>query len=260
MSHHVIGMDAVSFRYPDGTSALRDVTMEVCHGESLGIVGPNGAGKTTLTLLLTGALLPTSGRVYLGDLALKRSNRRNFHQRVGLVFQTPGDQLFMPTVYEDIAFGPRSRGLEEHDVEKRCLQGMELLGISDLRDRPTARLSEGEKKAVAIAGVLAMQPDILILDEPSAGLDPTSRRELIRFCRGFLHSRIVVSHDLDFVLETCDRCLLLDEGTVVRDSTAEDLLQDESLLHRHRLELPRSLAGLKTASGIAVNPRKLKES
>ncbi len=260
MSHHVIGLDAVSYRYPDGTEAIRNLSLEVCHGESLGIVGPNGAGKTTLTLLLTGALLPTAGRVYLGDLALNRRTRRNFHERVGLVFQTPGDQLFMPTVLEDIAFGPRSRGMEEQDIARRCQEAMSLLGIRDLADRPTVRLSEGEKKAVAIAGVLAMQPDILILDEPSAGLDPTSRRELIRFCQGFLHSRIVVSHDLDFVLETCERCLLLDNGEAIRDLHTTELLQDEALLHRHRLELPRSLAGFKTASGISVNPRKLDES
>lgn len=260
MSHHVIGTDQVSFHYPDGTEAIRDVTMKVRHGESLGIVGPNGAGKTTLTLLLTGALLPVSGRVYLGDLTLNRRTRRNFHQRVGLVFQTPGDQLFMPTVYEDIAFGPRSRGLEEGDVERRCRESMEMLGISDLGDRPTVRLSEGEKKSVAIAGVLAMQPDILILDEPSAGLDPTSRRQLIQFCREFLHSRIVVSHDLDFVLETCDRCLLMDDGMVVCDTETLKLLQDEALLHRHRLELPRSLGGFITASGTEVNRRFLGES
>lgn len=241
MTHHILRAEQLCFAYPDGHRAVTDVSFEIRHGESVGIVGPNGAGKSTLLLLLNGCLQAESGCVVLGDRKLDRHSRDDFRRRIGLVFQNPDDQLFMPTVLDDVAFGPLNQGLELEVVRERSFSALTRMGVPHLADRPTHHLSQGEKKAVAVAGILAMDPDLLILDEPSAELDPGSRRAVINFLHGYVHTRLVVSHDLDLVLETCDRCLVMDEGRLIRDGETMEILSDRSFLEAHRLELPRSL-------------------
>jgi cobalt/nickel transport system ATP-binding protein len=241
MSHHIVEFRDVVHRYPDGTEALRGVSFRVTHGEAVGVVGANGAGKSTLLLHMNGLLLPTSGLVTVGDLPVARSTRADIRRRVGIVFQNPDDQLFMPTVLEDVAFGPRNLGLAPEDAEMRACRALRAVGAPGLQDKPPHHLSGGQKSAVAIAAVLAMEPDVLAMDEPAAGLDPKSRRALIVLLRGFSHSKIIASHDLDLILDVCSRCIVLREGAVAADGPAEKILSDRELLAENHLELPLSL-------------------
>ena len=240
MSHHTITFEGVWFAYPDGTEALRGVSFTISHGEAVGIIGPNGAGKSTLLLHINGSLLPSRGRVLIGGLEVSKGTRGEVRRRVGLVFQDPDDQLFMPSVYEDVAFGPLNMGLGEEEVERRVDRALRWLGCCHLRDRPPHRLSTGQKRAVSIASVMAMEPDILIMDEPSSNLDPRSRREVISFLNGFIHTKIIATHDLDLVLDTCQRVILLNGGVVKADGPAGEILLDGKLLEENGLELPLS--------------------
>ncbi|MEN6623361.1 MAG: ABC transporter ATP-binding protein, partial [Smithella sp.] len=208
MSHHIIDFKNVFFHYPDGTEALHDISFRITHGEAVGLIGGNGAGKSTLLLHLNGHLLPASGTVTIGDLHLTIHTRREIRKKVGMVFQNPDDQLFMPTVHDDVAFGPLNLGLEEEDVERRVQDALNLVNCSSLCDKPPHHLSCGQKSAVAIATVMAMEPDILAMDEPAANLDPKSRRLLINLLKTFSHSRIIASHDLDLILDVCSRCIV----------------------------------------------------
>jgi cobalt/nickel transport system ATP-binding protein len=241
MSHHIVDFSKVSFSYPDGTMALRDITFRITHGEAVGIVGANGAGKSTILMQMNGFLLPSSGLITIGDHQLTKNTRQEIRKKVGVVFQDPDDQLFMPTVFEDIAFGPINLGLKPEVVEKRVQEAMEIAGCRLLRDKPPHHLSGGQKSAVAIASVLAMHPDILVMDEPASNLDPKSRRGLINMLRTFTHTKIVASHDLDLILDVCERCLVVREGRVVADGPVEQILTDKTLLEENNLELPLSL-------------------
>lgn len=241
MSHHIIEFQDVWFRYPDGTDALRGVSFRITHGESVGLIGANGAGKSTVLLHMVGILLPTSGTVKIGDLEVSRSTRHEVRRRVGMVFQNPNDQLFMPTVYEDVAFGPLNLGLSRQCVEERVTRALEQVGCLDIKDRPPYHISNGQKSAVAIASVMAMSPDILLMDEPAANLDPKSRRSLINMLKGFSHSRVIASHDLDLVLDVCSRCIVINSGRVVADGPADKILSDRALMEANDLELPLSL-------------------
>lgn len=241
MSHHLTEARDVRYTYPDGTRALDGVTFRIGHGESVGVIGANGAGKSTLLLLLLGVLLADSGEVRVGDMTVTKRTLPHIREHVGMVFQDPDDQLFMGTVFEDVAFGPRNLGLEEPEVERRVANALDTVGISHLRDRAPYRLSGGEKRAAGIATVLSMEPDILVLDEPTAGLDPKARRRVIGLLRGFDHTRIVTSHDLDMVLDVCTRVIVLADGRVAADGPADEILRDEPLLLACGLELPLSL-------------------
>ena len=241
MSHHIVEFREVSFRYPDGTHALRDISFRITHGESVGIVGANGAGKSTLLMHMNGYLAPTSGVIIVGDLQLNQRTRQDVRKKVGVVFQNPDDQLFMPTVFEDVAFGPLNLGLDPELVTERVEEALEAVGCSALRDKPPHHLSGGQKSAVAIASVMAMHPDILVMDEPASSLDPRSRRSLINMLKAFSHSRIIASHDLDLVLEACQRCIVVKDGSVAADGPSEVILSDRALLEENNLELPRSL-------------------
>lgn len=243
MSHHLVEFKDVSFQYPDGTLALQDVRFRITHGEAVGVVGASGAGKSTLLQHLNGTLLPTAGTVAIGEEVITKENRGEILRKVGLVFQNPDDQLFMPTVFEDVAFGPLNLGLPEDVVRRRVLEALGRVGCLALKDRPPHHLSAGQKSSVAIASVLAMEPDILAMDEPAANLDPRSRRALIGLLKGFSHSKIIASHDLDLILDVCDRCLVIGEGRVVADGPAVKILSDRSLLQENNLELPLSLQG-----------------
>ncbi len=240
MSHHIVELKDVRFRYPDGTEAIQGITFKIFHGESVGIAGANGMGKTTLLLNLGAHLLPTSGEVSIGEVTLTKKTRQEIRRKVGFVFQRTDDQLFMPTVYEDVAFGPINLGLTEEKVDERVKSALAMVGCLHLSNRPPHRLSEGQKRAVAIATVMAMDPDILIMDEPASNLDPKSRRHLINLLKGFEHTKIVASHDLDLILDVCKRCIIIREGRVVADGPAEEILLDKTLLEENSLELPLS--------------------
>ncbi len=243
MSHHIVSMQGVHYAYPDGHSALKGVDFTIHHGEAVGMVGANGAGKSTILLHLAGVLLPTQGTVRVGDHPVTRDTLVEVRRHVGLVFQDPDDQLFMPTVGEDVAFGPLNQHLPLEDVDRRVGAALERVGIPHLRNRPPHRLSGGERRSAALATVLALQPDILLLDEPSASLDPASRRRLIGYLKSFEHTRIVASHDLDLVLDVCERTLVLGVGRVVADGPTDKLLADRELLEGAGLELPLRLQG-----------------
>jgi len=243
MSHHLVEAENLRHVYPDGTVALRGVSFRITHGESVAVIGANGAGKSTLLLHLNGYLTPTSGVVRVGDLALNRKTLPDIRRRVGMVFQDPDDQLFMPTVYEDVAFGPINLGLSTEEVEMRVKEALERVGAEHLRERPPYRLSGGEKKRVAIATVLSMAPDILVMDEPTNGLDPFARRRLIELLKDFRHTKIFTSHDLDMVLELCERTIVLHEGEVRADGPTLEIFRNDGLLAECSLEKPLSMQG-----------------
>lgn len=244
MSHHLVQTRALRFAYPDGTEALCGVDLRIVHGEAVAIVGANGAGKSTLLMLLNGLLLPTAGEVRVGDLPVEAGTRAQIHRAVGYVFQDADDQLFMPTVHEDVAFGPLNMGLSPAEVQARVDAALEKVGAAHLAQRAPYRLSGGEKRVVAIAGVLAMSPSILVLDEPSAGLDPAARRRLIGLLRSFDHTRVIATHDLDLVLDVCDRVLVMHGGRIEADGAPAAILRDQTLLERCRLEPPLRWQGV----------------
>ena len=241
MSHHLVEARDLWFTYPDGTEALRGITFRITHGESVAIVGGNGAGKSTLVQHFNGYLMATQGEVRIGDLPLTRETLAAVRRTVGLVFQDPDDQLFMSTVFDDVAFGPLHFGLPPGVVEERAVAALERVGMLHLRERPPHKLSGGEKRAVSIATVLAMAPDILVMDEPSSNLDPRGCRRLINLLRTFDHTKILVSHDLELVVELCPRVLVLDGGAVVADGCTADIFSDEAFMLAHGLERPHSL-------------------
>jgi cobalt/nickel transport system ATP-binding protein len=240
MSHHIVEFKNVFFRYPDGTEALKGISFRITHGESVGIVGANGAGKSTLLLHMNGYLLPTSGTVNISDLSLTRKTRQDIRKKVGIVFQNPDDQLFMPTVFDDVAFGPLNLGMDETSVRERVHEALRLVNSLDLCNKPPHHLSSGQKSAVAIAAVISMEPDILVMDEPAANLDPKSRRSLITLLKTFTHSKIIASHDLDLILDVCQRCIVIKDGAAVADGPSSEILANKTLLEENNLELPLS--------------------
>jgi len=241
MSHHFVDFKDVFYHYPDGTRALNGISFRIVHGESVGIVGANGSGKSTLLLHMNGYLMPGSGTVTIGDVLLQRSTAADIRKRVGIVFQFPDDQLFMPTVFDDVAFGPLNLGLDEESVRERVRNALNMVNSYDLRDKPPHHLSGGQKSSVAIASVMAMEPDILVMDEPASNLDPKSRRSLITMLKTFVHTKIIASHDLDLILDVCQRCIVIRDGAVVADGASKDILSNKTLLEENNLELPLSL-------------------
>lgn len=225
------------YAYPDGTPALRGVDLVVEEGESVGIVGPNGAGKSTLLLHLNG-ILTGRGEVRIFGLPVTRENLREIRRRVGLVFQDPDDQLFSPTVFDDVAFGPLNMGLTREEVVEAVGRALREVGLAGLERKSAFHLSFGQKKRAAIATVLSMNPDLLVLDEPSSNLDPRARRELSELLQGMKVTKLVVTHDLPFVFENCERVVVMDAGKVVADGDVFAILSDEGLLKQHGLELP----------------------
>ncbi len=243
MSHHIVEATHLSFSYPDGTPGLLDVSFRITHGESVALAGANGAGKSTLLLQLSGCLFPSTGTVRIGDTVLTKRSVPIVRRSVGMVFQDPDDQLFMPTVLEDAAFGPLNLGLSETEAVERALEALSVTGAGHLRDRPPYKLSGGEKRIVSIASVLAVSPDILVMDEPSSNLDARNRRRLISLLDSFSHTKIIATHDLDLAMEVCRRVILMRDGQVVADGPIETLLQDSELLASCGLEKPLRLQG-----------------
>ncbi len=221
--------------YPDGTPALRGINLQIARGEKVALLGVNGAGKSTLLLHLNGTLRPTGGSVTIDGIPITAQTIRAIRARVGLVFQDPDDQLFSPTVSDDVAFGPRYMGLSDADIERRVQRALAVTGMSGHEHRAPHRLSLGQRKRVALATVLAMEPDALALDEPSAGLDPRARRELAALLRSLPQTMVIASHDLAFIAEVCPRAVTLANGSVVADEPTAALLSDQARLIEYGL-------------------------
>ncbi|MCL4502840.1 MAG: energy-coupling factor ABC transporter ATP-binding protein [Deltaproteobacteria bacterium] len=249
MSHHLVEVKDLEYAYPDGTPVLRGLSFRITHGEKVALIGANGAGKSTLLLQLNGCLVLQAGTVRIGDLPLNKETLAHVRRTVGLVFQDPDDQLFMPQVYDDVAFGPLNLGLPLEEVEERVNQALATVGALHLKNRPPYHLSGGEKRAVAIAAVLSMSPDILVMDEPTSYLDPKTRRQLIELLKTFHHTLIIATHDLDLVLDLCDRTIILKAGQVAADGLTRDLLQDGDLLQASGLEKPLCMQGCPVCQG-----------
>jgi cobalt/nickel transport system ATP-binding protein len=226
------------YAYPDGQVALAGVSFTVSPGERLALLGPNGAGKTTLAHHLNGIRRGDRGLVQVGDLKLDDRTVGEIRHRVGLVFQNPDDQLFMPTVRQDVGFGPANLGITGDHLNKVVGEALAAVGAEGLASRVPHHLSGGERRKVAVATVLAMEPSVLVLDEPTSGLDPAGRRELIGVLESLPMAQLVITHDLPFALELCDRTLIMDGGRIVADGKTAEILGDEALLRMHRLEMP----------------------
>ncbi|MGY1857358.1 energy-coupling factor ABC transporter ATP-binding protein [Modestobacter sp. SYSU DS0290] len=231
-------VDDLAFAYPDGHQALFGVDLRIAPGERVALLGPNGAGKTTLVLHLNGILRGGRGRVEVGGLPVTDRSLQEVRRRVGIVFQDPDDQLFMPTVADDVAFGPRNLGLPEPEVARRVADALAAVRMADAADRPPHHLSFGQRRRVAVATVLSMQPEVLVLDEPSSNLDPAGRRELAEVLQALPVTMLMVTHDLPYALQLCPRSVVLDRGVIVADGPTRELLADPALLAAHRLELP----------------------
>ncbi len=226
------------YAYPDGHVALAGVDLDVAPGERVALLGPNGAGKTTLMLHLNGVLTASEGTVEIGGTALSRNTVRDIRRRVGLVFQDPDDQLFMPTLAQDVAFGPANFGLRGEELEARVARALDVVSMTELAARSPAHMSGGQRRRAALATVLACEPDVLVLDEPSANLDPVARRELAETLKELAATMLIVTHDLPYAAQLCDRAIVMDGGVIVADGAVGDILSDDELLAAHRLELP----------------------
>jgi cobalt/nickel transport system ATP-binding protein len=236
-----ISARGLRFRYPNGVAGLDGVDLRVAHGERVAVLGPNGAGKTTLMLHLNG-LLAGQGELTVAGVQVAGGDARELRARVGLVFQDPDDQLFMPTVREDVAFGPLNLGVTPEGAAARVSAALGEVRMEHVADRAPHQLSLGQRRRVAIATVLAMEPSLLVLDEPSASLDPRARRELLETLDRLDETMLVVTHDLPFAAELCERAVVLSAGRIVADGRCLDLLGDEALLAAHDLELPAGFA------------------
>lgn len=233
-----VRITALRHVYPDGQVALDGVDLVIAVGERVAVLGPNGAGKTSLMLHLNGVLTAGAGIVEIGGIPVVRKTLRQIRQRVGLVFQDPDDQLFMPTVAQDVAFGPANFGVTGDALAERVRAALEAVSLSDQAQRSPAHLSAGQRRRAALATVLACRPEVLVLDEPSANLDPMGRRELAEALAALETTMLIVTHDLPYAAQLCERAVVMDEGRVVADGDIGSVLADAELLARHRLEVP----------------------
>ena len=234
-------IEELAFAYPDGNQALFGVNLKISKGERVALLGPNGAGKTTLVMHLNGILSTLHGKVFVAGKLVDSKDKEGLKQirsKVGIVFQDPDDQLFMPTVGQDVAFGPYNMGLRDAELDEVVTQALSMVGMLEYKDRPPHHLSFGQRRRVAVATVLAMKPEILVLDEPSSNLDPASRRELAEILRSLDITIIMVTHDIPYANELCERSLILSGGIIAADGKTKDILKNEELLKKHRLELP----------------------
>ena len=242
MNQEYLSVNNISFEYPDGFKALENINLSLSKGERLAVLGPNGAGKTTLILHLNGILGDLNGQIALNNRAFSEENISKIRKSVGLVFQDPDDQLFMPTVLEDVMFGPKNFGFSDELVKKNSMKALEQVKMLQFIDKPPHHLSFGQKRKVAIASVLASEPELLVLDEPSSNLDPASRRELIDILKNLDVSIILVTHDLPMALEICNRSVILNNGKITANDETYKILKNEKVMADNRLELPFGFA------------------
>ncbi|MGI5891789.1 MAG: energy-coupling factor ABC transporter ATP-binding protein [Bacillota bacterium] len=241
MNYHKLEVKNLYFSYQEGYEAIKNISFVIHKGESVALIGANGAGKSTLLMLLVGVLFADQGEIKVDDILVTKKTLPTIRQKLGMVFQDPDDQLFMTTVYDDVAFGPRNYGLGEQEVASRVQTALEMVGIAHLQDRAPFKLSGGEKRLAAMACILSMQPEVLLMDEPTSALDPKSRRTLINLLKDFRQTKIIASHDLDMVFEVCNRIIIIKEGKIVADDRAAHILSDKQLLDSCGLELPLAL-------------------
>jgi cobalt/nickel transport system ATP-binding protein len=245
MSAPSLEVKELAFAYPDGHQALFGINLKIAPGERVALLGPNGAGKTTFVMHLNGLHAAQHGEVIIDGEVIDteaKESLRAIRGKVGIVFQDPDDQLFMPTVFDDIAFGPQNLGFSGKELEDKVLAALDLVGMSEFKDRPPHHLSFGQRRRVAVATVLAMNPSMLVLDEPSSNLDPASRRELAEILISLPITMIMVTHDLPFAYELCERSVILAGGEIVADGNTEEILRDSELLKKYRLELPKGFS------------------
>lgn len=228
----------VTFSYQKDRRILCDIDLSIGHGESVGLIGANGVGKSTFLKLLVGLLTGYEGEIFVQGQSITKKNLTEIRKKAGYVFQDSDSQLFMSTVYEDVAFGPRNYGCSEKETEKRVMDALHKVKIEALKDRQIYRMSGGEKKLASIATILAMEPEIILLDEPSIALDPRNRKNLIQILNEMPETKVIASHDLDMILDTCQRTVLLAEGKIIRQGDTEEVMQDRDLLEAYGLELP----------------------
>ncbi len=233
----------VDFSYEKDRPVLRDLSFRIEKGESVGLIGANGAGKSTVMKLLLGLLTPKSGEILVDSVPVGKKTLAEIRRKLGFVLQNSDNQMFMPTVYEDMIFAPLNYGLSREEAERRVDAVLEKLGLQELKHRHNHRISGGEKRMAAIATILAMEPEAVLMDEPSSALDPCNRRLVINTIRELRQTKLITSHDLDMILDTCERVILLSGGAVAADGPADQILRDRALLEAHRMELPFCLAG-----------------
>ncbi len=238
MSHIHISLEHVNYSYDTSNPVLKDITFTAHEHDAIGLIGANGVGKSTLLKLLVGLNLDYKGSIRVEDIPVEKNTLPVIREKIGYVFQDSDSQLFMSTVKDDVAFAPRNYGLSEEEVNRRVDHALKSIHIEHLKNRQIYKLSGGEKKLVSIATILSMTPDIILMDEPSIALDPGNRRRLIRILNNFSHLKIIASHDLDMILDTCNRVLLMSDGQIIRDGNAGEILSDKELLEKHGLELP----------------------
>lgn len=243
MSHIHIDVENVSFGYEKGKEVLKDISFHVGENDSIGLIGANGVGKSTLLKLLVGVNMNFSGSIRVEEIPVEQKTLSLVREKIGYVFQDSDSQLFMSTVYEDVAFAPVNYGLSEEETKQRVTDALKMMGIEELRDRHTFRLSGGQKKLAAIATILSMTPEIILLDEPTIALDPRNRKNLIGLINSFSQLRVIASHDLDMIMDTCSRVVLMNNGKIIREGSTVEILNDRELLESNGLELPLSLSG-----------------
>ena len=234
----------VSFSYEPGTPVLDNLSFHIRKGETVGLIGANGAGKSTIMKLMLG-LLPAQGEILVDGMPVTKQNLPPIRQKIGFVLQDSDNQMFMPTVYEDMIFGPRNYGLSKEETERRVDAVLARLGLTALKHRHNHKIAGGEKRMAAIATILAMEPEMIVMDEPSTALDPVNRRRVISTINSRKETKLIASHDLDMILDTCQRVILLNHGRIVADGEAETILRDQALLEANRMELPFCLQGWK---------------
>lgn len=241
MSHIHIDLKNVSFEYEKGKKILDNINFQANGNDCIGIIGANGMGKSTLLKLLVGLETNYEGSIYVSELPVMKEMLPKIREKIGYVFQDSDSQLFMTNVYDDVAFAPRNYGLPESEVNALVQKALDMTNINHLKEKQIHKLSGGEKKLVSIATILALTPDIILMDEPTIALDPRNRRNLIHILNQFNHMKIIATHDLDMVLDTCNRVILLSEGKIIRDGETKEILFDKKLLEENGLELPLGL-------------------